>query len=256
MIRLFVTHDLEPGARLGLDEAQSRYLMAVMRLDIGAVVEVFNGRDGAWQAEIAETGKKRCVLAVTTCQHPQPEPSSLELVMALVKRAPLELVIEKATELGVGAIQLVTTRRTNADHTNLARLGAIATEAAEQCERLDVPDIKAPQKLERLLETWPDGRVLVYCDEAGDDPDALWGGTKGRAGSLADRVRDLGDSPVSLLIGPEGGFDPQERALLRNLSFVRPVTLGPRILRADTAAIAALSVLQAINGDWNCDRRA
>lgn len=256
MIRLYVTHDLQPGARLGLDEAQSRYLLAVMRLEVGAGVEVFNGRDGAWRATIAEAGKKRCVLALTTCLHPQPAPSSLELVMALVKRAPLELVVEKATELGVGTIQLITTRRTNADHTNLARLGAIATESAEQCERLDVPDLKAPLKLERLLEAWPEGRILIYCDEAGDDPDALWGGTKGRAGSIADCVQTMGDSPISLLIGPEGGFDPQERALLRSLSFVRPVTLGPRILRADTAAIAALSVLQAINGDWNCDRRA
>jgi len=168
-----------------------------------------------------------------------------------VKRARLETIVEKAAELGVRRVRPVITRRTNADHTNVARLRAIATEAAEQTGRLDVPQVCEPEKLYRLLDSWEDGRRLMFCDEAGDDPDSEWGGQQGRA---LPALKALGDEPVaapwSVLIGPEGGFDPQERDRLRGLAYVSAVTLGPRILRADTAAISALTLWQASLGDW------
>ncbi len=171
-------------------------------------------------------------------------------MVALVKRARLETIIEKATELGARRIRLLITRRTQADHTNVSRLTAIATEAAEQTGRMDVPQVIEPVKLDRLLETWDSGRRLMFCDEAGDDPDQEWGGTQGRARPVLQALSGQGGAAWAVLIGPEGGFDPEERRLLRGLDHVTPVTLGPRILRADTAAISALTLWQAALGDW------
>jgi 16S rRNA (uracil1498-N3)-methyltransferase len=145
----------------------------------------------------------------------------------------------------------VITRRTQADHTNVSRLQAIATEAAEQTGRLEVPQVLEPAKLERLLDDWPADRRLMFCDEAGDDPDAQWGGAEGRARPALEALRGTAPGPWALLIGPEGGFAPEERARLRGLDHVTPVTLGPRILRADTAAISALTLWQATLGDWS-----
>lgn len=250
MIRLFVDHSLSAGARVELAADQARYLLTVMRLQTGEPVLLFNGRDGEWRARLAETSKRTCVLAVEERTREQVGVPDVELVIALVKRARLETIVEKATELGARRIRLAVTRRTNADHTNVGRLQAIAAEAAEQTGRLDVPEVIAPVKLDRLLDGWDAERRLMFCDEAGDDPSAEWGGPAGRARPALDALRGNANGPWAILIGPEGGFDPAERARLRELSFVTPVTLGPRILRADTAAISALTLWQAALGDW------
>ncbi|MEO6339415.1 MAG: 16S rRNA (uracil(1498)-N(3))-methyltransferase [Caulobacteraceae bacterium] len=251
MIRLFVTQPLSQGARVELTPEQARYLTAVMRQAVGDAVLLFNGRDGEWRALVVEVSKRGCALAVERQTRPQDHPVDLDLIVALVKRARLETIVEKATELGVARIRLAITRRTNADHTNVARLQAIAVEAAEQTGRLDAPLVMAPERLGAMLDGWDAARRLVFCDEAGDDPDQPWGGAEGRALPALDAFAEAGaPSAMALLIGPEGGFDPEERARLRSMAGVVPVTLGPRILRADTAAIAALTLWQAALGDW------
>lgn len=238
MIRLFVPDDLAAGAPVSPDPDQSRYLTQVMRLAAGAEVLLFNGRHGEWRATIVEVAKRGCRLTVGAQTRPHHVGPDLDLVVALVKRGRLETIIEKATELGARRVRLAVTRRTNADHTNVARLQAIATEAAEQTGRLDVPQIVAPEKLDRMLDGWDTPRRLMFCDEAGGVPPVL------------TALKDNSAAPWAVLIGPEGGFDPQEGERLRSLDFVTPVSLGPRILRADTAAIAALTLWQAALGDW------
>jgi 16S rRNA (uracil1498-N3)-methyltransferase len=235
MIRLFVPDALAAGARLTLAPDQAHYLVNVMRRGVAERLLVFNGRDGEWSAVVVEAAKKRCALALEAQARPQAFGPDLDLVVALVKRARLETIVEKATELGARRIRLAVTRHTNADHTNLGRLQAIAVEAAEQTGRLDAPEVVAPERLERLLEGWDAGRALVFCDEAGDARPLIQAAKSG---------------PAAVLIGPEGGFSPEERERLRGLPFVIPVGLGPRILRADTAAIAALTLWQAAAGDW------
>jgi 16S rRNA (uracil1498-N3)-methyltransferase len=238
MIRLFVRHDLAEGAQLALDEGQSRYLGAVMRLAPGDELLVFNGRDGEWRAAVAAVGKKAVSLTAQAQARPQARGPDLDLVVALVKRARLETIVEKAAELGAARVRLVITERTNADHTRVDRLQAIATEAAEQTGRLDVPEVIEPQKLDRLIEGWDASRRLLFCDEAGD------------AEPVLDALRDQPTAPWAVLIGPEGGFSPREREVLRAQAFTTPGGLGPRILRADTAAISALTLWQAALGDW------
>jgi 16S rRNA (uracil1498-N3)-methyltransferase len=236
MIRLFIPHDLAAGARLDLDEGQSRYLGAVMRLAVGDAVLVFNGRDGEWRAVVASVGKRVVGLEVEAQTRAQEIGPDLDLVVALVKRARLETIVEKAAELGARRVRPVITERTNADHTRVDRLQAIATEASEQTGRLDVPQVFEPVKLEKLIGGWEDGRRLLFCDEAGD------------AKPVSAAVEAGG--PWAILIGPEGGFSPKEREMLRALPYATPATLGPRILRADTAAISALTLWQAAVGDW------
>jgi 16S rRNA (uracil1498-N3)-methyltransferase len=249
MIRLYVPDPLSLGAAVAPTPGQARYLLGVMRLQPGSVLLVFNGRDGEWRAVVENAGKRDCVLRVKTQIRPLSVPPDVELVVALVKRAPLETIVEKAVELGVRRIRVVVTRRTNADHTRVDRLRAIATEAAEQTGRLEVPDVTEPMTLEGVLAAWPAERRLMFCDEAGDDPEAEWGGGMGRARPALEVLGSV-KGPWAVLIGPEGGFAPEERAMLRRLPFVTPVSLGPRILRADTAAIAALTLWQAALGDW------
>lgn len=236
MIRLFVTDALAADAQLAPSADQARYLTTVMRLSVGDELLLFNGRDGEWRARVAEVGKRGCLLEVAGQTRPQAVGPDLDLVVALVKRNRLETIVEKAAELGARRVQLVITRRTNADHTNVGRLQAIATEAAEQTGRLDVPQVLEPVKLEKLLDGWSPERRLMFCDEGGEAKPAL--------GALD------GEGPWAVLIGPEGGFSPEERDHLRELPFVTPVSLGPRILRADTAAISALTLWQAKLGDW------
>jgi 16S rRNA (uracil1498-N3)-methyltransferase len=236
MIRLFVPHDLAPGASLDLDEGQSRYLAAVMRQAVGDEVAVFNGRDGEWRATLAKVGKKAVTLTALSRTRPQETGPDLDLVVALVKRTRLETIVEKAAELGARRVLPVVTERTNADHTRVERLQAIAVEASEQTGRLDVPQVLEPEKLERLLARWDVSRQLLFCDEAGDAPPVL---AAVKAGG-----------PWAILIGPEGGFSARERAQLRALPYAVPAGLGPRILRADTAAISALTLWQAAAGDW------
>jgi len=236
MIRLFIPHDLAAGARLDLDEGQSRYLGAVMRQAVGDAVLAFNGRDGEWRAVVAAVGKRVVSLEVEAQTRGQEVGPDLDLVIALVKRARLETIVEKAAELGARRVRPVVTERTNADHTRVDRLQAIATEASEQTGRLDVPQVLEPVKLEKLIGGWEDGRRLLFCDEAGDARPVLAAVEAG--------------GPWAILIGPEGGFSPKEREMLRALPYATPATLGPRILRADTAAISALTLWQAAVGDW------
>lgn len=236
MIRLFVPDPLSAGAPVTPDADQSRYLIAVMRLAIGAEVLLFNGRDGEWRATVVEADKRRCRLTVGARVRAQEAGPDLTLAVALVKRGRLETIIEKAAELGAARVQLLITRRTNADHTNVGRLQAIAIEAAEQTGRLDVPEILEPVKLDRWIEGLDPGRRLMFCDETGGAPvlEALAGA----------------EGPWAILIGPEGGFAPEETERLRAVEQVRVVSLGPRILRADTAAISAMTLWQAAAGDW------
>ena len=243
MIRLMVPHDLAAGAELALDEGQSRYVAAVMRLAVGDELLVFNGRDGEWLAGVTAVNKRVVTLLARRQQRPQAASPDMELVVALVKRGPLETIVEKAAELGARRVRLVTTERTNADHTRVDRLAAIAAEAAEQTGRLDAPEVLTPVKLERLIADWPASRRLLFCDEAGEAAPI--------AEALAGRAAA---EPWAILIGPEGGFSAREREQLRALPYAVSCSLGPRILRADTAAIGALSVWQAMLGDWRPER--
>ena len=238
MIRLHVTSDLAPGAAVAPTLDQSRYLTQVMRLQIGDALLVFNGRDGEWRAEVAEVLKKGVILRAVEQTRPQVFGPDLELIVAVVKKARVETIVEKATELGARRVRLVLTHRTNADRLRLDRLDAIAEEAAEQTGRLDVPLIDDPVKLEALLDAWPDGRRLMFCDETGGAP-------------AIRTLAQAGSGHWSILVGPEGGFSPEEGDRLRNLPYATAVSLGPRILRADTAAITAMSLWQAAVGDWD-----
>lgn len=247
--RLHIHAPLSEGSTVALDEEQAHYLRAVMRLDAGDAILVFNGRDGEFEARFAPAGKKSAAAHLgIRVRAPGAEPD-LWIVFAAVKRAALETIVQKAVELGVARLVPVLTTRTQRERVNVARLGAIAAEAAEQCGRLSVPEIAPALTLDALLETWPAARRLFFCDEAGDDPAALWGGPEGRARPMLEVLTKTEPGPAAVLIGPEGGFAPEERARLRDHNFVSPVTLGPRILRADTAAIVALALWQAALGD-------
>ncbi len=238
MIRLYVDADLRAGARIAPRPEQAHYLVRVMRVALDAPLLVFNGRDGEWRATLGEVAKRGCVLAVEAQVRPQNAAADLDLIVALVKRSRLETIVEKAAELGARRVRLAITERTNADHTNVSRLEAIAIEATEQTGRLDVPTIIAPKPLDLVLGDMEPGRRLMFCDEGGD------------AAPAGEALRGLPAGPWSVLIGPEGGFTPGERAAIRGLSWATPVSLGPRILRADTAAIAALALWQSTLGDW------
>ena len=238
LTRLFVMAALEPGASVSLDDGQTHYLLHVLRAGAGDRVLLFNGRDGEWQAEIASAAKRGITLSVRRQTLPQTSVPDVWLVFAPVKKTPSDYLAQKATELSAAKLQPVFTRRTIVSRINEERLLANAVEAAEQSGRLTVPEIGVPLALEKLLSAWPRERRLFFCDEGGD------------AKPLADAARDAGGGPAAILTGPEGGFDPAERDLLRALSFVTPVTLGPRILRADTAALAALAIWQSVSGDW------
>jgi 16S rRNA (uracil1498-N3)-methyltransferase len=237
MIRLFVPQDLAPGYGVILTLDQSRYLTSVMRQAIGAQVLLFNGRHGEWTATLTETGKRGSLLKVDELVRPMALGPDLDLIIALVKRGRVETIVEKAAELGVRRVRLTVTRRTNVDFVKLGRLDAIAMEAAEQTGRLDVPTVDDPEKLADILDGWDPARKLVFCDEGGDALPAF----QALAGSQA---------PAAILIGPEGGFRPKNASACGRLPFVTPVSLGPRILRADTAAISALTLWQAAAGDW------
>jgi 16S rRNA (uracil1498-N3)-methyltransferase len=238
MIRLYVPHDLAPGAELALDSGQSRYLAAVMRQAVGDELLLFNGRDGEWRSAITAVTKRAVAVRAQALSRPQATGPDLDLIIALVKRGRLETIVEKAAELGARRVRPVVTERTNADRARVERLTAIATEAAEQTGRLDVPEVLEPVKLEKLISGWDAGRRLLFCDEAGD------------ARPILEALKDPPAGSWAILIGPEGGFSPQERERLRALPYATPASLGPRILRADTAAISALTLWQAALGDW------
>jgi 16S rRNA (uracil1498-N3)-methyltransferase len=237
-VRLYVESALGEGVRVTLSDGQAHYLLHVMRAKVGDRVSLFNGRDGEWLARIAEAAKRGCTLECQRLIAKQAGVPDLWLVFAPIKKTPADYLTQKATELGVRALQPVITRRTIVTRVNVERMRANAMEAAEQSGRLDVPEIREPLGFERLLAAWPQQRRILYCDEAGEAP------------PIAEALRGAPDGPWAVCTGPEGGFDPVERAALRAMPFVTPVSLGLRILRADTAALSALSVWQAVKGDW------
>ncbi|QGZ94514.1 16S rRNA (uracil(1498)-N(3))-methyltransferase [Terricaulis silvestris] len=265
--RLLIDQNLRPGAAIALDEAQARHVGTVLRLDEGDTLRVFNARDGEWSAKVSAKTKRGMIVAVDALLREARATPDLDLLFAPVKRHATDLIVEKATELGVRRIRPVITQRTIVETVRLDRLQSIAREAAEQTERFDAPEIMDPVSLAKIVDGWDAARPLIYADEAGDDANAAWGGESGRAAPIAQALltwtagvspaiagagrRDAGGpSKLALLIGPEGGFTPEERRMLRALTFVTPVSLGPRILRAETAVIAALSVIQSTWGDW------
>ncbi|WP_417230132.1 16S rRNA (uracil(1498)-N(3))-methyltransferase [Brevundimonas sp.] len=238
MIRLFVPQPLTADAAVMPTLDQSRYLSQVMRLKIGDSLLVFNGVDGEWRCVIAEVLKKGVVLRAEEAVRPQAMGPDLQLLISVVKKSALEFAVEKAVELGVRRISLVVTQHTQTQYVRMDRLDAIAIEAAEQTGRLDVPMIDEPVKLGALLDDREPDRRLMFCDETGGAP-------------AFTALTAAGPGPWAVLIGPEGGFAPEERERLRALPFTTAASLGPRILRADTAAIAALTLWQAALGDWD-----
>jgi 16S rRNA (uracil1498-N3)-methyltransferase len=237
-IRLYVEGALDRGASVGLSRAQAHYLTGVMRLKTGGQVALFNGRDGEWRARIDGAGRGWCSLMAEEKLRDQAEEPDLWLLFAPVKRTRVDFIAQKATELGVSRLVPVFTRYTQVERVNVERLAANAVEAAEQSGRLTVPEIAEPMPLEPLLADWPAERHILLCDESGTAPGAV------------TTLRDAEKGPWAVLIGPEGGFAPQELEASRRLAHVTPISLGPRILRADTAVISALTLWQALLGDW------
>ncbi len=238
-IRLYVEQDLAEGQSIVLDKPAAHYLFGVMRLGVGAQILLFNGRDGEYLAEVTEAGKRGAVLTARAATRPLVMPPNLWLLFAPVKKARTDFIVEKAVEMGVRRLCPVQTQFINSERLRRDRQQAHAVEAAEQCGATYVPEVAEMVRLDRVLEDWPDERVLYYCDES----------AAGRSSALSGFLAEDG-APAAILIGPEGGFSPQERERLAALPFVRPVALGPRILRADTAAVAALTLWQATQGDW------
>ena len=233
--RLYVDETLSQGAALTLDGAQANYLANVLRLGSCAQVKLFDDRTGEWLAEIIEAGRKRVTLRLTAHLRPREPVPDLWLLFAPIKRGRIDWLVEKATELGAARLVPVITRRTIVDRVKDERLLAHAIEAAEQCDRTALPDLAEPKRLEALLASWPADRALLFADEMGGAP----------------MIEVAAPGPAAILIGPEGGFTDEERALIGAVPQAKPVSLGPRILRADTAAIAALSLWMAAAGDWN-----
>lgn len=249
--RLFVPTDLMAEGPVALDDAQARYLFKVLRLGVGDTVRLFNGRDGEWRAIIEDMmGKSTGLLRVKSRLREQGLLYDLHLLFAPLKKARTDFLVEKATELGVEVLEPVITEFTQTKTVRVDRLAKLALEAAEQTERMNTPRVMAAQDLVTALSQIGSGRTLYFCDERGDDPDADWGGEENKARPMADVLREASPGSASILIGPEGGFSPRERDLLRKSEGVVPVSLGPRILRAETAAVAALTLYQAIRGDW------
>lgn len=240
--RLFIETDLSMGIEAPLNEAQTHYLRHVLRRESGAPLLLFNGRDGEWAARLSQRGKKVAVAEVGERTREQVVEPDIWLCFAPVKRARIDYIAEKATELGVAALQPVITQHTAVERVNVDRLQANAIEAAEQTERLSVPEVRPPIDLLQLLAGWPAGRRLLMCDETGGGPPIVE--------AIAGLDEAARAAPWGIVIGPEGGFSQAELAALRHMKDVIAVGLGPRILRADTAALAALACWQALIGDW------
>lgn len=234
-IRLYVDQPLAPGQAVRLSPDQAHYLTGVMRLTAGAAILLFNGRDGEWRATLADASKRGAVALCDMQTRPLRLPPDLWLLFAPIKKARTDFIVEKAVELGAARILPVQTRHTNADRIRQDRLQAHALEAAEQCGATYVPEVAELIALDKLLAKWPEDRRLYWCDETALGHPATITPTQG---------------PAAILIGPEGGFSADEAAKLRARPNVTPLSLGPRILRADTAAVAALTLWQAACGDW------
>jgi 16S rRNA (uracil1498-N3)-methyltransferase len=245
-VRLYVERALSDGRSVEISSEQAHYLLRVMRAKDGDRIRLFNGKDGEWSSRISLIGKRGCELICEKLVARQSEVPDVWLAFAPIKRIPADYVTQKATELGVRALQPVITHRTIARRVNVERMHANAMEAAEQSGRLTVPEVRAPVDLPELLSSWPKDRRLVFCDEGGHAPPI----------TEALLVQKKSSNGWAILTGPEGGFDDEERAAIRDCPSAIPVSLGPRIMRADTAALAALSVWQAICGDWAADEHA
>jgi 16S rRNA (uracil1498-N3)-methyltransferase len=234
--RLFVPDALAAGVEIDLTPQQSNYLLNVLRLSEGAAVLVFNARDGEWEAELRVPRRKSVLLGPVRCVRPQTAGPDVDYLFAPLKHARLDYMVQKATEMGVRRLRPVMTRRTIAGRVNLERMAANAIEAAEQCGILHVPEVVEPAHLAAVLSGWDSTRRLIYCDEtaAADSPLA--------------RLGALGAGPVAVLVGPEGGFDPVELAMLAACPLAHAISLGPRVMRADTAAVAALALVNAVVG--------
>ena len=232
--RLFVETALTPGVRIELDAAQSNYLGNVLRMKEAAQLLLFDGSSGEWLAEVAETGKKRMMLSVVEPTRPQESVPDLWLAFAPVKKARVDWLVEKAVELGVARLLPVVTRRTVVDKLNLDRMRAHIVEAAEQCGRTSLASIEEPVKLDAFIRERDSSRTLYFADETGGD-------------SARSAFKP---GPALILIGPEGGFTPEEAAAIRAARNTRPISLGPRILRAETAALAAVAAWMSMAGDW------
>lgn len=236
--RLFVPHDLAAGAEFDADKGQSHYLAHVLRMVQGDGLLVFNGRDGEWRASVVAVGKKAVRIAVGTLERAQPSTPDLVYAFAPLKVGRLDYLVQKAVEMGAGVLQPVITQHTQTPKVPLEKFEANVIEAAEQCGVLAVPAVRPPVKLDRLLGDWELGRRLIFCDEDAATNNPL------------PALQSIEERKLGLLIGPEGGFSDDERRMLRALPFVTAIPLGPRILRADTAGVAALALMQATIGDW------
>jgi len=237
--RLFVDSPLVEGEVLNCSKEQAHYLLNVLRVKDGEALLIFNGRDGEWRSTIAVTGKRACCLKVQGQVRSQTNGPDIQLLFAPLKRARLDYMIQKAAELGVAKLIPVLTQHTVPDRVNTERMRANAIEAAEQCGILFVPEISQPLRLGKLLDAWDSSRTLIFCDEGADVSNPVE--------SLATVGRS---TPVAVLIGPEGGFSRDERALIQSHACVHTISLGPRVMRADTAATAALTLVNATIGDW------
>lgn len=236
--RLYVPLPLAERAEHSLEQDQAHYLRDVMRLKPGDPVRLFNAEDGEFLAYLGTVTRKAVsVIAEKKLAEAAPPPD-IDFIFAPLKHARLDYLVQKATELGARRLRPVFTQRTIVDRVNLDRMKANAVEAAEQCNLVYVPEVHEPEKLDRLLAGWPAERALIYCDERSDDRDSI---------ALLQELK----LPAALLVGPEGGFTAEEREGLRRLPFVTVISLGPRIMRADTAGTAALALVQAVLGDWH-----
>jgi 16S rRNA (uracil1498-N3)-methyltransferase len=240
--RLYVDAPLAVGARLALDAGQANYLGNVLRLKAGEGVLAFNGRDGEWRATLETAGKRKLSLVMTEQNRPQTRTTDLRYLFAPIKHARLDYMVQKAVEMGVSVLQPVLTRHSQVGRVNLERMRANAIEAAEQCGILTLPEIQPPVDFAEMIAGRDSGRLLVFCDEDAEVKDPV-------AALVAARTAHR-DMPVDVLIGPEGGFAGDERTVLLKLPGVVRLALGPRILRADTAAVAALALVGAVLGDW------
>ncbi len=238
MQRLFIDAPLGAGARSEVSAEQFNYLANVLRMEEGAEILIFNGRDGEWKARITFPTRKKIVLEALEQTRPQPPASDLHYLFAPLKVGRLDYLVQKAVEMGAGFIQPVMTQHVQGKITSMDRLQANVVEAAEQCGILSVPEVAAPRKLGDLLDSWPQDRRIIFCDEGDEGQNPL------------PILAAIKETRLALLVGPEGGFSEEERGRLRSLPFVTAIPLGPRILRADTAAVAALAVIQAAAGDW------
>ena len=236
--RLYINDSLSVGNQITLAEMQSHYLISVMRLQAGDMISVFNGKDGQWQAELTNTHKKSCQIKIHNCELAQEHLPKLSLLFSPIKNESAGYIVQKATELGATAIFPTLTQRSVVKSVNQDKLLLSAIEAAEQCERLDIPKIHPAANLNQVLGARDFTGSLILCDETL------------QLSSPLSKLQNLPHGDNAILIGPEGGFSPEELALLHQLPYVLPISLGKRILRAETAIVAALSVYQAIAGDW------